>query len=301
MRVPVRYLAAFGVVAALAFMAAPASAHDIPSDVRVQAFLKPEGERLRLIVRLPLASTMNDIEWPTEGARLDLARVDPALQEAARAWVVGRIDLYEGTRAITGARIVSAQVTLPSDQSFAAWDTAYARAMGPALTADTDVVAAQAFLDVLVEYPIESDRSLFSVDPHFALLGLRTETTLRFLPPAGAERAFQFHDDPGLVRLDPRWFQAAGRFVVDGFFHILGGVDHLLFLLCLVIPFRRLSPSSESSPGSPSRTPSRSSRRPTEWRPTSCGSRRSSRRSSRRRSCTWRSRTSSRPRCPGDG
>ena len=42
------------------------------------------------------------------------------------------------------------------------------------------------------------------------------------------------------MRLDPRWFQAAGRFVVDGFVHILGGVDHLLFLLCLVIPFRRL-------------------------------------------------------------
>jgi hypothetical protein len=40
--------------------------------------------------------------------------------------------------------------------------------------------------------------------------------------------------------LEPQWFHAAWRFVVDGFFHILGGVDHLLFLLCLVIPFRRL-------------------------------------------------------------
>ena len=58
--------------------------------------------------------------------------------------------------------------------------------------------------------------------------------------PRPVERAFQFHGDSGLVRLDPRWFQAASRFVVDGFFHILGGVDHLLFLLCLVIPFRRL-------------------------------------------------------------
>jgi hypothetical protein len=50
---------------------------------------------------------------------------------------------------------------------------------------------------------------------------------------------FQFHGNSGLVRLDPRWLQAASRFVIDGFFHILGGVDHLLFLLCLVIPFRR--------------------------------------------------------------
>jgi hypothetical protein len=44
------------------------------------------------------------------------------------------------------------------------------------------------------------------------------------------------------VPLDPRWHQAAWRFVVMGFFHILGGTDHLLFLLCLVIPFRRLRP-----------------------------------------------------------
>ena len=32
---------------------------------------------------------------------------------------------------------------------------------------------------------------------------------------------------------------AAWRFVQMGFFHILDGTDHLLFLLCLVIPFRR--------------------------------------------------------------
>jgi hypothetical protein len=32
------------------------------------------------------------------------------------------------------------------------------------------------------------------------------------------------------------------RFVVEGFWHILGGTDHLLFLACLVIPLRRLRP-----------------------------------------------------------
>jgi uncharacterized membrane-anchored protein YitT (DUF2179 family) len=45
-----------------------------------------------------------------------------------------------------------------------------------------------------------------------------------------------------MVTLDPRWHQAAWRFVELGFFHILDGTDHLLFLLCLVIPFRRLRP-----------------------------------------------------------
>ena len=63
-------------------------------------------------------------------------------------------------------------------------------------------------------------------------------TVLRFLPPGGAVRAFEFPGDPGLVRLDPRWYQAALNFVHLGFLHILDGTDHLLFLFCLVIPFR---------------------------------------------------------------
>jgi hypothetical protein len=44
------------------------------------------------------------------------------------------------------------------------------------------------------------------------------------------------------VHLDPRWHQAFYLFAREGFFHILDGTDHLLFLLCLVIPFRRLKP-----------------------------------------------------------
>src|SRR5207244_72085 len=39
---------------------------------------------------------------------------------------------------------------------------------------------------------------------------------------------------------DPRWHQAARQFVGLGFRHILSGLDHLLFLFCLVIPFRRV-------------------------------------------------------------
>ncbi|HYC23398.1 MAG TPA: HupE/UreJ family protein, partial [Candidatus Bathyarchaeia archaeon] len=69
---------------------------------------------------------------------------------------------------------------------------------------------------------------------------MRTTVALRYLLPDGAARAFEFHGDPGLVHLDPSGLQAALRFVETGFLHILEGSDHLLFLLCLVIPFRRL-------------------------------------------------------------
>jgi hypothetical protein len=93
--------------------------------------------------------------------------------------------------------------------------------------------------DILFEYPVQSDQSRFSIHMGFNNLALRVITVLRFLPPSGVVRAFEFTDDPGLIRLDPRWFQAALRFVQMGFEHILDGTDHLLFLFCLVIPFRR--------------------------------------------------------------
>jgi hypothetical protein len=94
----------------------------------------------------------------------------------------------------------------------------------------------------MLEFPIVSERSAFSVDPRLARMGLQVLLGLRFLPPGGAERAYELHGDPGLVRLDPRWHQVALRFVELGFFHILDGTDHLLFIACLVIPFRRLRP-----------------------------------------------------------
>jgi hypothetical protein len=95
---------------------------------------------------------------------------------------------------------------------------------------------------VLLEYPIKSDRSEFAIHPRVDRIALKVSTALRFIPPDGATRAFEFHGDPGLVRLDPRWHHAALRFAVSGFWHILEGADHLLFLGLLVIPFRRLRP-----------------------------------------------------------
>jgi len=45
----------------------------------------------------------------------------------------------------------------------------------------------------------------------------------------------------GRVALDPPWYQASVGFVRLGIEHILSGFDHLLFLLCLIIPFRRIT------------------------------------------------------------
>lgn len=217
-----------------------AAAHDIPYDVTLQAFFKPEGTRLRLLVRAPMKA-MRDTEFPLRGpGYLDLARVDASLRDGATVWIANMLEIYEGGRRLPPARIAAARVSLESDRSFVSYDEALAHMNGARLPDSLDVVWNQAMADVLLEVPIQSDRSEFSIHPGVSHLGLRVVTALRFLPPTGVVRAFEFEGDPGLVRLDPRWYQAALRFVRMGFFHILDGTDHLLFLFCLVIPLRRL-------------------------------------------------------------
>src|SRR5207247_4268838 len=55
-------------------------AHDIPNDVTVQAFVKPDGQTLRLLVRVPLLA-MRDMDYPkrpgsTNAELVDLSRAD---------------------------------------------------------------------------------------------------------------------------------------------------------------------------------------------------------------------------------
>jgi len=138
--------------------------------------------------------------------------------------------------------------------SFRSYDAALAHVTGPRLPSSVAIFWEQGLLDVLLEYPIASERSDFSVRPKLDRLGLKVLLALRFLPPGGETRAFELHPDPGLVRLDPRWHQAALRFVVAGFWHILEGGDHLLFLLCLVSRCGASCRSRWWSPRSRSRT-----------------------------------------------
>jgi hypothetical protein len=215
-------------------------AHDIPKDVTIQTFVKPEGHRLRLLVRVPLKA-MRDIQFPEKsGGYLDLEGTAELLPDAATLWVSDFVQVYEDDTKLPKPRVVETRLSLESDRSFASYEQALARVTGPRLPEDTNVVWNQTSLDVLFEYPIQSDQSRFSINPDgWWRLGLRVLTVLRFQPPSGVVRAFEFQEDPGLVRLDPRWYQAALNFVHLGFLHILEGTDHLLFLFCLVIPFRR--------------------------------------------------------------
>jgi hypothetical protein len=224
----------------LFFWSAPTlHAHEIPARVGIMAYVRPEGRVLRVVARVPLEA-MRDLDVrPRADGTLDLATLAPMLPDAARLWIADYLKLFENGGQLTPNASLHTQLSLPSDRSFSSYDSAYAHVMGAPLPLTAEIRWTQAMLDVVIEYPITNDRAHFTIEPGLAHLGIKTTTVLRFLPPGSGERVYEYVGNPGRVALDPRWYEAARRFVSLGIGHILSGIDHLLFVLCLVIPVRR--------------------------------------------------------------
>ena len=219
-----------------------ARAHEIPTDVVIQSILKPQAQQLEFLVRVPL-DAMRDVNFPESGpGYLVISEADETLRDAATIWIAQEVSLYADDSLLSDWTIEAVRLSLPSDQSFSSYALARRHIQQPRLPDGADLYRDQAMLDVLIRYPIQSAAAEFSIAPRFARLGLQTTTVLRFEPVDSVARVFQFSGDPGVVRLDPRWHHAFFRFVIYGVEHILDGIDHLLFVICLLIPFRKLRP-----------------------------------------------------------
>ncbi len=234
---PVRRLGAAFLIALAMAIPTVLSAHEIPNDALIQTFVKASGQQLTLLVRVPLIA-MRDMTWRYKDQDvLDLERSAQALHDASTLWVGDDVSMFENGTTLGPQTTVAVRATPADDRSFENFDSALALVNAP--QADVNVSVPSGYLDILFTYPIQSDSSRFSIEPRWGRLGLRAVTTLRLMLPNDIVRAFEFQGNPGTVELDPRWFQAAWRFVKLGFSHIMDGTDHLLFLFCLVVPFRR--------------------------------------------------------------
>jgi hypothetical protein len=97
-------------------------------------------------------------------------------------------------------------------------------------------------VDVQVTYLLADDDPSFGVELQLSGLGLRTVSALNFIARDGTGYRYDFVGDPGLLNLNPDWLQVINRFVGRGFLHILDGLDHLLFLVALIAPVRKVRP-----------------------------------------------------------
>ncbi len=218
------------------------SGHEIPSEVVARMLARPGGAKFQVLVRVPMRS-MRDVDVPELGpGYLDVDQLAPQLPELATQWIAPFVVVYEDGKRLPMASAVATQVSIPSDRSFLAFEQALAHTRGSRPANSENLIWGQVVFDVLLEYPIQSDLAEFSIHSRLDHLADSVVTALQFQTSDGVTRAYQFAGDPGLLPLDPNWFQAAWRFVQSGFLHILDGPDHLLFLFCLVIPLRRLRP-----------------------------------------------------------
>lgn len=228
-------------LAAALAVAATARSHDVAGQLRLHGFVQAEGDRLRLVLRVPLELLLN-VDLPKRGnGYLELAHFDGAVPRALQAVAKGVVLLEDGRPlAPSGGE---ARIALPNDRAFESFDQALAAVRQQRLPVSTDVYWNQGYFDALIEYRLPRG----AVPPDLALdlqlapgLRDRLRMDLRVLTAGGAVRAYDITTGGGPVVLDPRWHQAAWSFTQSGMRHILGGADHLLFLLCLVLPFRRL-------------------------------------------------------------
>lgn len=238
--------------AALLVAAAPRAldGHEVPARVAVVAYVHPDaaapdGPVLRIALRAPLQS-MRDIEIPVlENGSLDLIAVRPLLDEAARIWVAGYLTAWENGEPLGTPRVVATRIALPNDRGFDAYPSARAGFDASLLGNDVGIPWQQALLDVLLEIPISDAGARFALDPALGHLGVRTTSVLHLVLPDSGTRPLVYEGNPGRIELVPSPFGTAVRFLSEGFRHILGGIDHLLFVLCLVLPVRRVRPLVE--------------------------------------------------------
>jgi hypothetical protein len=234
----VRILAAMA--AAAVVFSSSAFAHDVPDDVVVHAFVHPNATQVSLIVRVPLTA-MRDVDIPVRaGGFVDLTRAEPALRHAATIWLVQGIEVLQDGRVLGQGQLADVRLSLPSDRAFADFNSARTQIEGAPLDPATEILWEQGALDARIEYVLDHPGGQLAWRADVRRLGQRVTTVLRLVAADGTVRAFEWHGDPGIVQLDPRWYQAALSFVRAGIGHVFSGPDHLLFLLCIAIPLRRV-------------------------------------------------------------
>jgi HupE / UreJ protein len=228
-------IAAWSLLAFAAACAQMARAHEFKLDAVLNAFVKIEPGEAQLVVRGPLY-LFRSAKFPiSNNILIDVDKSGPAIERSLAA-IAQSVTLFENGRPLVASR-ASGRLSLPSDRSFESYEQAASHVSEPP-EPDTSIYIDQGYVDARITYPISSPGSVFAIrTPSAAGLG-DLKVSLRYMPLGEDSRAMVFTSLSGIVVLNPTWVSAAAGFIGLGIEHILTGYDHLLFLLCLVIPLR---------------------------------------------------------------
>ena len=223
----------------VALFGAPARGHEFKLDAVITAFVTIEPGVAHLVVRAPLY-LFQSARFPVKKVEIDVPQSGPAIDRAL-AGLQHDIVLFADGRSLAAAK-ATGRLSLPSDRSFQDYESALRHVAEP-VAADTQIYVDQGYVDADIAYPLPAPNPEMSLrstaGPEF---GDALKVTVRYTPQDGEARALILTSGSGIVALNPTAWHAASGFVALGIEHILTGFDHILFLLCLIVPLRGWRP-----------------------------------------------------------
>ncbi len=237
MRKPLRSPVAIALLLLSGLLASANSlSHDIPARMEIYSFVNQEPEELQVLMRLPLTLLLN-VNLPKRGpGYLDLAIIAPDLDRAANV-VAGELPFYaNGERLVpTGYRT---QLALPSSDAFSSYDRALAHFADALPSEDTNIFWNQGYFDIHLTYPLPADETAIAFEMTMVPgLAGQIHLLLEFRSRGGEVTSYVLHHGMGQITLNPGWIDVAQVFAGLGFSYPFYSLIHLVFLLCLLIPF----------------------------------------------------------------
>ena len=216
----------------------------IPDVVNIKAFARLENGSLDLLVRVPLAA-VKDIQFPTRGEAgyLDLQALASMLPGAADHWIAGGFEVFDHDEPVSRPEVDQPRLALISDQSFDSYQSAIDHLDAAPVAATENLFLDQVWFDMRLRYRLASEQPAVAVDPKVAGWGVRVSTDLKIVDAGGQVRSLVFEGNPGRIYLAPRWTDAGRQFMDRGTRFVRSTAPLLLFLFCLVLPFRRYPPA----------------------------------------------------------
>jgi hypothetical protein len=211
--------------------------HDLPQDTMMHAFFRVQGNEAHLLVRVPL-DLLHGISWPTNHGEYAIGDSQAAVNQALDALSHTILIWQDGERLTPTSS--SGQLAALGDLSFANPEAAAAHIAQPA-EPGLKLAVDLGYLDAHFIYPIRPAPAVFSIQSRVAEdLQELSKLIVQFVPDGNySGGAMTISARSGRVALNPNRAQAALGFVLVGMQGLLTNADCLLFILCLMIPFRR--------------------------------------------------------------
>lgn len=227
--------AAVAAVVVLGALSRVTYAHDVPNRMDVHAFVKQDGAQVEMVARVPLALLQN-IGLPKRGrGYLDIARIQPHLERAAKA-VERALPLYADDARLA-LEVNGVQLAQPSSDAFESFQAARTHVNGPLPSASENIFWNQGYFDVAFAGTLAARDADLAIQPWIAPgLAGRISLFLRYIAD-GTLTAYTLDGARDRLYLAPGPLRAAKTFVVMGTEHIFGGIDHVLFIVAIVLPF----------------------------------------------------------------